>query len=158
HPAGRAREEDQRRMAGGVRGRGNTRRPGAAPRRSLRRSADPGARHGRGGRACQGRAAEDARRADQDVGQSRRAAPRRADPWPTRRRTEKAKIEGREAMARTAGVLAALALIPASALAQNGYSFLDAEKSAVHYSVATAKPAMSCDGVARLSWAAMTIL
>src|SRR5271156_6234528 len=61
-------------------------------------------------------------------------------------------------MARTAGVLAALALIAAPALAQNGYSFIDADKSAVHYSVATVKPAMSCEGVAHLSWASMTIL
>ena len=42
------------------------------------------------------------------------------------------------------GVLAALALSPAfvsaGALAQNGYSFTDAAKSAVHYGVAPAKP------------------
>ena len=61
-------------------------------------------------------------------------------------------------MARTAGVLAALALMPAAAAAQNGYSFLDADKSAVHYSVATAKPVMGCEGVAQLSWASMTVL
>src|SRR5580698_4148599 len=61
-------------------------------------------------------------------------------------------------MIRTAAVLAALALIPATAAAQNGYSFIDAEKSAVHYSVAPAKPVMGCAGVARLSWASMTIL
>jgi len=61
-------------------------------------------------------------------------------------------------MARTAGVLAALALMPAAASAQNGYSFIDSDKSAVHYSVAPAKAAMSCDGVARLAWASMTVL
>jgi hypothetical protein len=55
-------------------------------------------------------------------------------------------------------LLAALALIPMTAEAQNGYSFIDAGKSAVHYSVAVAKPAMNCAGVSRLSWASVTIL
>jgi hypothetical protein len=40
-------------------------------------------------------------------------------------------------------IVAALALMPASALAQNGYSFTDAANSAVRYSVAPAKPAMA---------------
>jgi Tannase and feruloyl esterase len=61
-------------------------------------------------------------------------------------------------MGRTAGVLAALALMPAAAAAQNGYSFIDADKSDVRYGVAAVKPAMACAGVARLSWASMTIL
>src|SRR5690349_14341862 len=63
-------------------------------------------------------------------------------------------------MVRAWKVGAALALIlsPCAATAQNGYSFLDSDKSAVRYSVAPAKPAMSCEGVARLDWAAMTVL
>jgi feruloyl esterase len=63
-------------------------------------------------------------------------------------------------MARTAqAVLAALALTtPFGAAAQNTYSFLDADKSAVHYSVADTKAAMPCAAVPRLSWAATTIL
>ena len=61
-------------------------------------------------------------------------------------------------MARTAGVLAALALIPAAAAAQNGYSFIDAEKSAVRYGVATVKPGMSCVAVAGLATSDTTIL
>src|SRR5579871_7055859 len=67
-------------------------------------------------------------------------------------------------MARTKGLIAALALIvPAQlilggAAAQNGYSFIDADRSAVHYSLAPARPVMNCAGVARLSWASMTIL
>ena len=61
-------------------------------------------------------------------------------------------------MGRTKGLVAALALIPTGAAAQNGYSFIDADKSAVKYSVAPAKPVMGCDGVARLSWASMTVV
>jgi feruloyl esterase len=61
-------------------------------------------------------------------------------------------------MARTTGLLAAIALIPAAASAQNGYSFIDADKSAVHYNVATVKPAMACAGVPHLGWASMTVL
>jgi feruloyl esterase len=58
-------------------------------------------------------------------------------------------------------VLAALALVPlgaAAALAQNNYSFLDAERSAVRYSVAPAKPVMSCAAVANLATAETTIV
>src|SRR5262249_57735758 len=102
--------------------------------------------------------ARDARRAEQGVGQRGRAAPRRADPRPAQRRDQEAKGKGGETMVRAKGVLAALALMPAAAAAQNTYSFLDADKSAVRYSVATVKPAMACDGVARLSWASMTVL
>src|SRR3954466_10119710 len=61
-------------------------------------------------------------------------------------------------MARTAGVLAALALMPGVAAAQNGYSFLDADKSAVRYSVAPMKPAISCAAVAGLATPDTTIL
>lgn len=61
-------------------------------------------------------------------------------------------------MTRTAGVLAALALMPATAMAQNGYSFIDADKSAVKYSVAPMKAAMPCAAVPHLAWASMTIL
>jgi feruloyl esterase len=61
-------------------------------------------------------------------------------------------------MVRTAGVLAALALMPAAASAQNGYSFLDSAQSPVRYSVASTKPAMPCAAVAHLAWASMTIL
>lgn len=61
-------------------------------------------------------------------------------------------------MARTTGVLAALALIPAAAAAQNGYSFIDADKSAVRYGVAPMKPAMSCAAVSGLATADTTIL
>ena len=58
-------------------------------------------------------------------------------------------------------VLAALtlaALGAAAALAQNSYSFLDAERSAVRYSVAPAKPVMSCAAVAGLATAETTIV
>jgi Tannase and feruloyl esterase len=61
-------------------------------------------------------------------------------------------------MVGTRGLLAALALTPAAALAQNGSSFIDADKSAIHYNIATLRPAMTCEGVTRLSWAATTIL
>ncbi|HTR86458.1 MAG TPA: tannase/feruloyl esterase family alpha/beta hydrolase [Reyranella sp.] len=63
-------------------------------------------------------------------------------------------------MVRTGGAVAALALtlLAAPAVAQNGYSFIDADKSAVHYSVAPVKAAMNCAGVSRLSWEAMTVL
>src|SRR5476649_587548 len=71
--------------------------------------------------------------------------------------SEKQK-RGEETMIRKAALLATLALIPAIAEAQNGYSFIDAGKSAVHYSVAAAKPVMNCAGVSRLSWTSVTIL
>jgi hypothetical protein len=61
-------------------------------------------------------------------------------------------------MARTKGLIAGLALIPAAAAGQNGYSFIDAGKSTVPYSIAPAKPVMNCAGVAHLSWASMTVL
>ena len=63
-------------------------------------------------------------------------------------------------MVRTRKFGAALALIflPIAAAAQNGYSFIDADKSVVRYSVATVKPVMGCDGVARLDWASMSVL
>ena len=56
-------------------------------------------------------------------------------------------------MTRTAGVLAALALMPAAAVAQNGYSFIDSEKSAVRYSLtgAITKPREVLRG-GYLSW------
>ncbi len=49
---------------------------------------------------------------------------------------KKGKAEEGKIMVRTAGVLAALALMPAAASAQNGYSFLDSAQSPVHYNVA----------------------
>ena len=61
-------------------------------------------------------------------------------------------------MARTAGVLAALALMPAAASAQNGYSFVDSAQSPVRYNVASTRAAMPCAAVAHLAWASMTIL
>ncbi len=61
-------------------------------------------------------------------------------------------------MVRLKGALAALALIPAAALAQNTYSFIDADKSAVHYNLTPARPTMACAGVAHLAWASMTVL
>jgi hypothetical protein len=61
-------------------------------------------------------------------------------------------------MVRTAGALAAIALIPGAALAQNTYSFIDAEKSAVHYGVATVRPVMNCESVSSLATADTTIL
>ncbi len=41
-------------------------------------------------------------------------------------------------------IIAALALMPASALAQNGYSFTDAGESMVSYGVTSTRAAMSC--------------
>jgi hypothetical protein len=41
-------------------------------------------------------------------------------------------------------IVAALALMPASALAQNSYSFTNAGESMVRYSVASTQAAMSC--------------
>src|SRR6478735_5684786 len=76
----------------------------------------------------------------------------------SRRRQTIRIIEGRENMVRTAGVLAALALMPAAAAAQNGYSFIDADKSAVRFGVATVKPGMSCANVASLGTTETTIL
>ena len=61
-------------------------------------------------------------------------------------------------MGGTKGLIAALALIPAGAAAQNGYSFIDADRSAVHYSVAPMKAAMPCAAVPHLAWASMTVL
>ena len=137
-------------------------RPGAASRRGLRRSADPGARHGGRGRARQGRQAEDAGRAAETVGDAGRRAPRRAGARPARRRDQESQGQGSETMVGAKGVLAALALSPAfvsaGALAQNGYSFTDAANSAVHYGAAPAKPAMSCASVASLATAETTIV
>ena len=56
------------------------------------------------------------------------------------------------------GVLAAVALIPASAFAQNGYSFTDAANSAVRYGAAATKPAMACAAVQSLATAETTIV
>jgi hypothetical protein len=60
------------------------------------------------------------------------------------------------------GVLAALALSPAlvsaGALAQNGYSFTNADNSAVHYGVAPAKPAMTCAAVSSLATVETTVV
>ena len=42
-------------------------------------------------------------------------------------------------------IVAALALMPASALAQNSYSFTNAGESMVRYSVASTQAAMGCD-------------
>src|SRR5260370_25196041 len=61
-------------------------------------------------------------------------------------------------MVRAKGVLAALALMPATALAQNTYSFTDAAQSAVHYNVASTKASMSCAAVMSLATAETTIL
>jgi feruloyl esterase len=55
-------------------------------------------------------------------------------------------------------VVAALALMPASALAQNGYSFTDARESMVRYSVASTQAAMSCASVPSLATAETTIV
>src|SRR5207248_10288547 len=145
------------RLDGGVRGRGHSGRTGAAPRRGVRRSADPGARHGGRGRACQGGQAKDPRRAAQAVGQPGRPQPCRADARPARRRDKK----GSETMARAKGVLAALALNPllcGAALAQNSYSFIDAERSPVRYGVASAKPVMACGSLTGLATPDTTIL
>lgn len=56
------------------------------------------------------------------------------------------------------GLLAAVALIPASALAQNSYSFTDAASSTVRYDVAEARPTLSCAAVAGLATAETTIV
>jgi hypothetical protein len=66
-------------------------------------------------------------------------------------------------MVRISGRFATVALtallLPASAgLAQNGFSFVDAEKSAIHYSAAALKPAMTCAAVPGLSTAETTII
>jgi len=55
-------------------------------------------------------------------------------------------------------VLAALALMPASALAQNGYSFTDASESMVRYGVSATQAAMSCASVPSLATAETTIV
>ena len=65
-------------------------------------------------------------------------------------------------MVATKGILAALALslafVSLGAQAQNGYSFTDAANSPVHYSVAPARPAMSCAAVASLGTAETAIV
>ena len=64
-------------------------------------------------------------------------------------------------MARAKGVLAALALNPllcGAALAQNSYSFIDAERSPVRYGVASAKPVMACGSLTGLATPDTTIL
>jgi hypothetical protein len=55
-------------------------------------------------------------------------------------------------------VLAVLALMPASALAQNGYSFTDAGESMVRYGVSATQAAMSCASVPSLATAETTIV
>ena len=55
-------------------------------------------------------------------------------------------------------IIAALALMPASALAQNSYSFTNAGESMVRYSVASTQAAMSCASVASLATAETTIV
>jgi hypothetical protein len=55
-------------------------------------------------------------------------------------------------------ILAALALMPASALAQNGYSFTDAGESMVRYGVSATQAAMSCASVSSLATAETTII
>src|SRR5262249_60474190 len=54
--------------------------------------------------------------------------------------------------------LALTALAPAAALAQNGYSFLDAASSPVHYGVAPVMPGMACANVASLATAETAIV
>ena len=54
-----------------------------------------------------------------------------------------------------ASASAALAVVPAAA--QNGYSFLDAAKSAVNYSAATVEPAATCESLRRLAETGLTI-
>jgi feruloyl esterase len=61
-------------------------------------------------------------------------------------------------MVRSTAVLATLAFIPASALAQNGGSFDGAATSTVRYSVASAKPNMSCANVTSLATIDTTIV
>ena len=48
-------------------------------------------------------------------------------------------------------IVAALALMPASALAQNSYSFTNAGESMVRYSVAATQAAMNCASAASLA-------
>ena len=55
-------------------------------------------------------------------------------------------------------VLAALALMPASALAQNSYSFIDASESMVRYGVTSTQAAMNCAAVPSLATAETTII
>ena len=55
-------------------------------------------------------------------------------------------------------IVAALALMPASALAQNGYSFIDAGESMVRYGVSSTQAAMSCASVPSLATAETTII
>lgn len=55
-------------------------------------------------------------------------------------------------------VLAALVLMPAAAVAQNGQSFSDAARSAVRYSVASTSAAMTCASVPGLATADTTII
>ena len=55
-------------------------------------------------------------------------------------------------------IIAALALMPASALAQNSYSFTNAGESMVRYSVASTQAAMGCASVASLATAETTIV
>jgi Tannase and feruloyl esterase len=55
-------------------------------------------------------------------------------------------------------IVAALALMPASALAQNGYSFTNAGNSMVRYGVTSTQAAMSCASVASLATAETTIV
>ena len=54
-----------------------------------------------------------------------------------------------------ASASAAFAAVPAAA--QNGYSFLDAAKSAVNYSAATVEPAATCESLRRLAETGLTI-
>src|SRR4029077_13242326 len=161
-PAGRSRQAKHRRLDDRARGRGHSGRAGAASRRGLRRSADPGARHGGRGRARHGRQAEDAGRTAEALGDAGRRAPRRAGPRPARRRDQESQGQGSETMVGAKGVLAALALSPAfvsaGALAQNGYSFSEAANSAVHYGAAPATPVMTCANVVNLATAETTIV
>ena len=55
-------------------------------------------------------------------------------------------------------IIAALALMPASALAQNSYSFTNAGESMVRYSVASTQAAMGCASVTSLATAETTIV
>ena len=55
-------------------------------------------------------------------------------------------------------VIAAFALMPASALAQNSYSFTNAGESMVRFSVASTQAAMGCASVASLATAETTIV
>ncbi|MBY0319603.1 MAG: tannase/feruloyl esterase family alpha/beta hydrolase [Reyranella sp.] len=55
-------------------------------------------------------------------------------------------------------IVAALALMPAAALAQNGYSFIDAGESMVRYGVSSTQAAMSCASVPSLATAETTII